>query len=197
MDGGAVFSSDTVLNADGVSSKRPKLDRAQRGFSPEYRLYETNDNWIQVCALTDDHWNRLCETLGVESNGDRARAESQLEQAFMSKTAVTWSHVLDDAGVPNEVAVDVKGGETMLFDADNERLGLVEEYEHAILGKLRQFGHTVHFSDTPGEIFGPPPRVGEHSREILTELGVSAKEQDELKQAGVVYWPDDNYVWGW
>jgi crotonobetainyl-CoA:carnitine CoA-transferase CaiB-like acyl-CoA transferase len=197
MDGGAVFTSDTVLNGDGAAAKRPKLDGAQRGFAPEYRLYETNDNWIQICALTDDHWRALCETLGVDAGEDRWIVEPELERAFMTKTAVMWSHTLDDAGVPNEVSVDVKGGEAMLFDSDNERLGLVEEYQHPIMGTLRQFGHTVHFSDTPGEIFGPPPRVGEHSREILTELGVSASEQDQLRQAGTVYWPDDSYPWAW
>ena len=198
MDGGAVFSSDTLLHGDGVPSKRPKLDGAQRGFAPGYRLYETNDGWIQVCALADEHWGALCKALGVDADEDRWSVEGQLEHAFMGRTAVMWSHVLDDAGVPNEVAIDVKGGEAMLFDADNERLGLVAEYEHAIMGTLRQFGHTVHFSDTPGEIFGPPPRVGEHTRQILTELGVSAKEQDDLRQSGVVYWPDDeSYVWGW
>ena len=202
MDGGAVFSSDTVLveadgSGEGEARPRPKLDGAQRGFSPEYRLYETNDNWIQVAALTDEHWRALCAALGVDDHEDHWIVEPQLEKAFTTKTAVTWSHLLDDAGVPNEVANDVKGGEAMLFDADNERLGLVAEYEHPIMGKLRQFGHTVHFSDTPGEIFGPPPRVGEHTREILDELGVDAKEQEELKSAGIVYWPDESYAWGW
>ena len=197
MDGGTVCSSDTLLNGDGVPAKRPKIDGAQRGFAPEYRLYETNDNWIQICALTDDHWRALCGVLEVDADEDHGIVEPQLEKAFMGKPAVSWSHLLDDAGVPNEVAIDVKGGEMMLFDADNERLGLVEQYQHPIMGLMRQFGHTIHFSDTQGEIFGPPPRVGEHSREILTELGVSAKEQDDLRQSGVVYWPDDNYIWGW
>ena len=108
-----------------------------------------------------------------------------------------WSHALDDAGVPNEVAVDVKGGEAALFDADAERLGLVVDYDHPIMGRMRQFGHLVHFSETPGKISGPPPRVGEHSREILEDLGVSGAEQDKLKASGVVYWPDDDYRWGW
>ena len=86
-----------------------------------------------------------------------------------------WSHTLDDAHVPNEVAVDVKGGEGALFDADAERLGLVTEYEHPLLGVLRQFGATIDFSDTPGRIcgaatpgrgghVGDPLRAGLHRR---------------------------------
>ena len=196
LDGGAVFSSDVMLLADGTPTTRPKIDADQRGFDPAYRLYETDDGWIQVAAIGDGQWAALCEAAGVDPD-DRADAESRLEAAFRTKTAVMWSHTLDDAGVPNEVALDVDGGQSALYDADAERLGLVTEYEHPTLGLLHQFGETVHFSDTPGEIAGPPPRLGEHSREILGELGLGASEMDELKARGVVTWPDEQYPWSW
>jgi crotonobetainyl-CoA:carnitine CoA-transferase CaiB-like acyl-CoA transferase len=197
LDGGAVFSSDVLLRPDGTPSLRPKLDAEQRGFDPGYRLYETDDGWVQVVAFRDDDWSRLCAATGVDPGLDRAAAVPALEAAFRTRTAVMWSHALDDAGVPNEVAVDVKGGEAALYDADAERLGLVAEYEHPLLGTLRQFGATVDFSETPGRVAGPPPRVGEHSREILAELGCSEAEMDELKAAGVVTWPDEGYPWRW
>jgi crotonobetainyl-CoA:carnitine CoA-transferase CaiB-like acyl-CoA transferase len=197
MDGGAVFSSDTLLQSDGTPAFRPKLDAAQRGFSPRYRLYETDDDWIQVAAVTDADWANLCTAMGVDPTLDTDQAEKALEAAFMTKTAVMWSHLLDDAEVPNEIAIDVKGGELALFDADAERLGLVVDYEHPKMGQMRQFGHLVHFSETPGHIYGPPPLVGQHTREILEELGFIGAEQDELKEQGVVYWPDDQYTWGW
>ncbi|HEV2310933.1 MAG TPA: CoA transferase [Acidimicrobiia bacterium] len=197
LDGGAVFSSDVMLLADGTPTTRPKLDAEQRGFDPAYRLYETDDGWVQVAAIGDGQWAALCEVAGVSNPDDRKGAESQLEAAFRTKTAVMWSHTLDDAGVPNDVALDVDGGEAALYDADAERLGLVTEYEHPTLGLLRQFGDTVLFSDTPGQIAGPPPRVGENSREILEELGLASSEIDDLKARGIVTWPDDNYAWGW
>jgi len=197
LDGGAVFSSDVMLRADGTPTVRPKLDADQHGFDPAYRLYETDDGWIQVAAIGDGQWAALCAAAGVADPDNRADAETALETAFRTKTAVMWSHTLDDADVPNEVALDVDGGQSALYDADAERLGLVTEYEHATLGRLRQFGETVHFSETPGQIVGPPPRVGEHSREILEELGVSPTEIDDLKRAGIVTWPDADYAWGW
>ena len=197
LDGGAVFSSDVMLAADGTPTRRPKLDAEQRGFDPAYRLYETNDGWIQVAAIGDGQWAALCATVGVADPDDRADAEARLEDAFRAKTAVSWSHALDDAGVPNEVALDVDGGQSALYDADAERLGLVTEYEHPMLGTLRQFGDTVQFSETPGRILGPPPRVGEHTRAILDELGCTHPEIDELRRAGVVTWPDDDYPWRW
>jgi crotonobetainyl-CoA:carnitine CoA-transferase CaiB-like acyl-CoA transferase len=197
MDGGAVFASDVLLDADGIPTVRPKLDAAQRGFSPGYRLYETNDGWIQVAAITDDTWAGLLAATGVPEGPADGDAEAALEAAFRSRAAVSWSHTLDDAGVPNELAVDVQGGEAALYDADAERLGLVAEYEHPLLGRMRQFGTTIDFSDTPGRIAGPAPRVGEDTRALLGELGCSDAEIDELRAAGVVTWPDESYPWPW
>ena len=98
--------------------------------------------------------------------------------------------------MPNEIPLDTMGGELAFFDADNERLGLVAEYEHPILGTMRQFGTLIDFSETPGKIHGPPPLVGEHTREILEWLGYTGTEMDTLKADGVVYWPgDDDYIW--
>ncbi len=79
----------------------------------------------------------------------------------------------------------------MLFDADNEELGLVVEYEHPKVGRMRQYGKLIDFSDTPPSIERPPPMNGQHTQEILAALGFSADQQEELRAAGVVYWPDD------
>ena len=78
----------------------------------------------------------------------------------------------------------------MLHDAENEDLGLTVSYEHPLFGLLRQFGHLIHFSDTPGRIAGPPPLVGEHSRDVLDWAGYSPEDVTELKAVGVVTWPD-------
>ena len=201
LDGGTVFASDTLLRADGTPEFRPKLDAGQHGFAPGYRLYETADGWIQIAAIRDEHWDALCRAAGVveghEHAPDRDAVAAQLEVAMRTKPSVSWTHVLDDAGVPNEIPLDAQGGMLALYDADIERLGMVVDYEHPIMGAMRQFGHLVNFSETPGRIYGPPPRVGEHSREILEELGYSGSQMDHLKGAGVVYWPDDDYHWAW
>ena len=97
--------------------------------------------------------------------------------------------------MPNEVAIDPKAGERVLFDGDNERLGLVAEYDHPLLGRMRQYGSFIDFSETPGKINGPPPLVGEHTVEILEWLGYTQAQMDELKEQRVVYWPDDTYAW--
>jgi crotonobetainyl-CoA:carnitine CoA-transferase CaiB-like acyl-CoA transferase len=207
LDGGAVFASDTVL-VDGEALPRPRLDQGLHGLGACYRLYETQDGWIQIAAVKETEWVALCGALGVPELADDARfavadlrhehreeLETLLAARFATRTSIAWSGALDDAGVPNEIPIDTKAGDLVLFDADNERLGLVADYEHPIMGAVRQFGELIQFSDTPARIGGPPPRVGEHTREILAWLGRTDDEIDELGAAGVVTWPKPDYPW--
>ena len=207
FDGGAVFSSDALL-ADGEAVPRPRLDKGQNGIDACYRLYETQEGWIQIAAIENAHWEALCATVGAPelASDDRfatraARAENRkqleslLEPRFATRTAIQWTRALDTAGVPNEIAFDSRAGERVFFDGDNERLGLVAEYDHPLLGRMRQFGSLIDFSETPGLVHGPPPLVGQHTIEILEWLGYSRSDMDELKAERVVYWPDDDYGW--
>jgi crotonobetainyl-CoA:carnitine CoA-transferase CaiB-like acyl-CoA transferase len=187
-DGGIIFSSDVWLGPDGAVWDRPHLDAGLHGLSPWYRLYRTQDDaWIMVAARTDAQRAALCGLVGVDAATADAAA---LEVAFATKTARFWHRNLDDLGVPNELPIDTEDGLGVLWDADNERLGLVAEYEHALLGRTRQFGSLIDFSTTPGKIWGPPPIVGQHSREILHGIGLRDGDIDPLVASGVVYEPD-------
>jgi crotonobetainyl-CoA:carnitine CoA-transferase CaiB-like acyl-CoA transferase len=207
MDGGAVFASDALL-VDGEAVPRPRMDQGLHGTDACYRLYETQDGWIQIAAVKEAEWTALCSVLGVPELADDARfavadlrrenreeLEALLADRFRLKTELVWSRALDEAGVPNEVPVDTKAGDLVLFDADNERLGLVAEYEHPIMGTLRQFGELIQFSETPAHVHGPPPRVGENTREILDWLGYDDSQIQALFEANVINWPQADYPW--
>jgi crotonobetainyl-CoA:carnitine CoA-transferase CaiB-like acyl-CoA transferase len=208
-----MLASDALL-VDGETVPVPKLDKDQTGIGACYRLYETGDGWLQVACVRDAEWRALCTGLDVPELVDdprfvdaTARAEHRTEledilgARFRTKTALTWTHLLNEIGAPCEIPVDTKGGELAFFDADNERLGLVAEYEHPILGTMRQYGNLIDFSETPGKVHGPPPLVGQHTREILEWVGYAPDEMDALKADKVVYWPDPDpaadpaYLW--
>jgi crotonobetainyl-CoA:carnitine CoA-transferase CaiB-like acyl-CoA transferase len=207
LDGGAVFASDALL-VDGEPVERPRHDQRQHGVDACYRLYETQDGWIQIAAVKESEWVALCGALGAPELADderfavadlrrehRAQLETLLGPRFLGRTSVSWSHALDDAGVPNEIPLDTLGGEVVLHDADNVALGLVAEYEHPMMGVVRQFGSLVQFSDAPYTAERPPPLVGQHTREILEWLGHDSAEIDALHADNVVGWPGDEYPW--
>jgi crotonobetainyl-CoA:carnitine CoA-transferase CaiB-like acyl-CoA transferase len=206
FDGGAIFTSDAHL-VNGVPAPRPHLDKDLMGVSATYRLYATqDDDWICIAAVTDAEFNKLCAALGMPEIATEARfatsakrlehrrqLETLLEPIFRTKTAVFWTRTLDDGGVPNEVPVDTKGGERPLFDADNVALGMVAEYDHPVMGNMRQFGELLRFSETRSTIERAAPLVGEHTRSILSDLGCTNKEIDALIADGVCYEPDERY----
>jgi len=206
-DGGIAFTSDAWTGPDGAPWDRPELDQGLHGLDALHRLYRTGDDgWICVVAVTQDHWHRLCGALGLDGlPGDdrfstvparklhRRQLEDVLETAFLTRSAHEWTSVLDTAGVPNQVPVDTDDGRTILRDADNVALGLVADYEHEILGRLRQFGQLIQMSHTPGRIAGPPPLVGQHTRQVLRDVGYRDGDIDTLISDGVAYEPDEAY----
>ena len=205
LDGAQMFASDVFVR-DGVTSTYPKLDGDQTGLGATYRLYETGDGWLQIAAVTESQWRALCDGLGMPELADdprfadaetrgtnRLALEAIIGERLQTRTAVTWSRTLEE--VPTQVPIDTHGGELALFDADNVALGLVAEYEHPILGTMRQFGTLIDFSETPGEIHGAPPLVGEHTKEILAWLGYADADITALRESNVVSWPDESYPW--
>jgi hypothetical protein len=113
---------------------------------------------------------------------------------FRTRSAVSWSYHLDDVGVPNEIAVDPKGGDLVLFDADNERLGLVSGYNHEIMGavrSVRQHDRLLRDAHPPA----PPPAPHRQGHEgLLARLGVDEARMAALKDEGVLNWPDESYA---
>jgi crotonobetainyl-CoA:carnitine CoA-transferase CaiB-like acyl-CoA transferase len=205
LNGAAVFGSDVFLVDGEPGPVRPGLDRNQTGVSPCCRLYQAQEGWLQVAAFGPGHWAQLCRLVGrpdleaydtMEARvAARAEIEQALEPVFRTRTAVAWYHELADAGVPAEVSVDTNDGEGVLHDADNERLGLVTEYPHPAVGRIRQFGTLIDFSETPTGPYDPPPLVGEHTRAILERLGYSGADVDDLLMRGIVYEPGEVYPW--
>jgi crotonobetainyl-CoA:carnitine CoA-transferase CaiB-like acyl-CoA transferase len=205
--GSMLYTADSWLAADGTPSPRPTLDREQRGLDALYRLYETQDGWLQLAAVAEEHWPALCRVIRRDRlAGDprfsscelrvahRRELTEILAEAFMADLAANWRRALRAAGVPCEVSVETWDGESVLFDYELDRRGLVTEYDHPLLGRVRQFGNLISFSDTPCGPHRPPPMLGQHTREILSELGYDQRTIDSMRDRGIVTWPDADYA---
>ncbi len=161
-----------------------------------YRVYRTADGFLTLAVLSERLWRRLCQALGLETLFDDPRYSTwealfqnqeslrpTFEERFQAKPTAEWLEKLQTAGIP---CGRVRPGEELFTDPQVEANGMVVELEYAGAGKAKVMGTPLRFRDTPGSIRRSAPAIGEHSEEILGELGYTAREIQQLRQTGVV-----------
>jgi crotonobetainyl-CoA:carnitine CoA-transferase CaiB-like acyl-CoA transferase len=191
-------TSYAMAYADGRGVDRPKLDGMQTGLHALYRLYECSEGWICIAAPEERHWQKLYTALKLSEHAQDARfatvaarlkndAElvNTLEAVFKTTSAKEWFAILDAAGVPCEISAS--GFAMQMYDnPEITRREWVASYEHPFFGRLDQVGVVANLSDTPSQVQGPPFIVGQHTREILEELGYSEAAIQALHKAEVI-----------
>ena len=159
-------------------------------------VYEVSDGWITVAVQTNAQWVALTEALDRPEWLDdprfktpALRQENVEERLFLTQKALRdgssqhWLDRLTDAGVP---CAPILTRNQVIRAPQVEALGAVVEIDHPTAGKLRQMRNAARFSGTPAEIRRPAPALGEHTREILAEIGYTADEIDGLRADGVI-----------
>jgi crotonobetainyl-CoA:carnitine CoA-transferase CaiB-like acyl-CoA transferase len=186
LNAGLLCASMASLRPDGTPLPRPQLDGMQLGLSPRYRLYETSDGWVCLAALSAEDRAALAAALGVADLPADDELTDVLEPWFASRTASAAFAALDGHRVPCEIA-DGDFGVRVHDDPEMQALGLVVKQQHPKLGRFEHFGVTLEFSDTPQRIFGPPPVVGQHTREIMHDYGYDDADVDKLVESKAVF----------
>lgn len=171
------------------------------GAYPYYGLYKTKDGkYITIGCLEPHFWENLCRFLGKEEyipfhfalehtfrkpEGDIWKEiRSCLEQTFLTKTRDEWFELLIRNDIP---AGKVYAPDEVFCDPQVIHRQMVIEVEHPTLGKIKQVGITPKLSSTPGEVRTLSPLRGEHTDQILQELGYNQKKIRSLRQQGAVY----------
>jgi crotonobetainyl-CoA:carnitine CoA-transferase CaiB-like acyl-CoA transferase len=163
---------------------RPSLDRMALGWSPWYRLYDTADGWLCIAAIEPAHRRALLAALAVDRAEDDI-AFSALEPAFTNRAAREWVEILDGAGVPAEVS-DPDFALGLFDDPEMIERGWVVAHEHPVVGRMDTLGLLFDLDETPGTVRGPAFVPGQHTREILRDVGRDDAAIDELVAAGIV-----------
>ena len=158
--------------------------------------FKVKDGHLNVAAGGQHMWKRLCSVLGVPelyedprfaTPGQRSKNRDALtvalEERLQLKTAAEWVEALNAAGVPCGPILTI---DQVFANEQVQHLGLAHQIAHPQLGPIHILGLPVTLSRTPGAVQTPAPEKGEHSDEILGELGLSVEEIRRLREEGVV-----------
>jgi crotonobetainyl-CoA:carnitine CoA-transferase CaiB-like acyl-CoA transferase len=178
LGSGVLTNSETYLDAEGQLVPIPVLDHEQAGVAPGYRIVEAADGWVAVAAVTDAQLDALCDVAGVDDAKDAPAA-------FKAREADELLAALAGAGVPSELVRQAQG-DAFFASPENQAARLVARYPHPVYGTMEQPGAYWSFGDLDVRLDKAPPALGEHSVEILTELGFDRTAIDGLVNAGVV-----------
>lgn len=152
-------------------------------------VYETQDGAMNL-AVGGNMWARFCKTIDApellddprfvtkaKRGENRAAMNEILNRRFRLKPTSHWIQVLNDAGIPSGPIHSV---DQVFQDPQVAHLGIVAPVEHPVLGRIALVGQPVHLSRTPSAVTQPAPEKGEHTRDILAELGYTADRIDDL-----------------
>lgn len=161
-----------------------------------YQAFPTRDGWLTLGAANQANWVRLVEVLGAPElardarfadNASRMRHLKELEAAlvphFARCTTAEWLATLETAGVPAGPVLDIN---QMHRDEQTLARAMVTETDHPRAGRVKTLGLPVKFSETPGGVQRAAPTFGQHTREVLGELGFPAAEIEALIEDGAI-----------
>jgi formyl-CoA transferase len=158
--------------------------------------FKVKDGHINIASGGQHMWKRLCNVLGADelydddrfsSPGRRSRNRDELttemEKQLAKKTGAEWIEALNTAGVPSGPILSI---DQVFANEQVQHLGLATPIEHPEIGSIEVLGSPVTLSRTPGGVRTPTPEKGEHSDEILSDLGFSAEDIQQLRKDEVV-----------
>lgn len=171
---------------------------AVRRRGSTYNYYKTGDDnkWIAVAALEERRWPAFCRAVGMPDLKDDPKFTTPAERtehweellaivgkAFLSKTREQWIKILLEHDIPcgpvydySEVAADPQV-------AENDYLVRVEHPDH---GSVQMAGIPVQLGKTPGKVRSAAPELGQHTEDVLLELGYTTEEIAELRAEEVI-----------
>ncbi|GAK07967.1 CaiB/BaiF CoA-transferase family protein [Geomicrobium sp. JCM 19038] len=162
------------------------------GVKASYSVYETKDaRYMAVAPMEEKFWRRFCELIGredlIEHLHDSLEGQKQmkedLQQLFYTKTQKEWTDLL----AHEETCVSpVNDIEEVLRDPQVEARNMVIETEHPELGTLKQLASPLKFSGADAQIEREAPTLGQHTDEILSELGYSKETIQHLRQTKLI-----------
>ena len=154
-------------------------------------VYKTRDGHMNIAASGHKIWVRFCEALGspeLATHADfatgalrsthRDRLHAEIEQRLQARDTSDWIDIFNRAGVPSGPIYAI---DQAFADPQVQQLGIAQK-----LGDVAYLGQPVTLSRTPSHVASHPPELGEHTVDVLHELGYDAADIDQLTQRGII-----------
>ena len=182
-----------------VSGHAPPRVSRKKAYNPLWNIYKCGDEkWIALAMLQPDrYWSTICRALGLDQLLDDPRFNNMesrrknceeliaiLDQVLITKSSTEWLKILKSAGDIICSPVNTLGD--LLTDPQVVENKYITEFDHPTLGKIKAVGMPVKFSRSPGKLRLPAPEFGQHSEEILLELGYTRDEIAAFKDGEVI-----------
>lgn len=179
-----------------VSGELPKRIGTVHPVAAPYQAFKTRDIYITIGCQTQNHWKKLCELLDIEELKDdprfvtlpkrvenREELSSILSKIFLTKEGEYWLKTLQDAGLP---CAPVNTVDRIISDPQVLHRQMLVEVDHPTAGTIKVPGIPIKLSEAPGEVKSPPPLLGQHTEEVLRELGYSEEAIQTLRDEGAI-----------
>jgi crotonobetainyl-CoA:carnitine CoA-transferase CaiB-like acyl-CoA transferase len=179
-----------------ASGQVPVRRGSSMQLSVAYRAFEASDDWVVVAAFTDRMWQDVCRVVGRDdwladeryrTPADRAARRDELIPAlnaiFKTRTVAEWVALLSAQGVP---CTAVNSIDQVVVDEQVLAREMIVSVEHPAAGAIRMAGLPVKLSQNPGAVRSAAPMLGQHSAEVLREIGFSQADIERLHQSRVI-----------
>ncbi len=158
--------------------------------------FKTLDGYINIAANKQEQWESLCDVVGIVDLKADPRFEKRdirkknrklltplIEEKLAQRSTAEWVDLLNAKDVPSGAILSL---EAALNQPQIRHRAILKEVTEQGIGTLKLFGLAAQFSDTPGELNAPPPRLSAHTAEVLAALGIKDEEFAALKANKII-----------